>query len=117
MLYTGIIKNNIAAFSILFLIFLMYSLEKEDLQELIVHNITNTIHNINYGLDFQLTYNTGKSLKRRSSLPKNEKESSNCDIPLKLQNIADFSFIENGVFMMETSGFIQLILMIKFSIH
>ena len=110
MLYTGIIKNNIAAFSILFLIFLMYSLEKEDLQELIVHNI-------NYGLDFQLTYNTGKSLKRRSSLPKNEKESSNCDIPVKLQNIADFSFIENGVFMMETSGFIQLILMIKFSIH
>ena len=109
MSYIRIIK--IAAFSILlYLIFLMYSLEKEDLQELIVHNI-------NYGLDFQLTYNTGKSLKRRSSLPKNEKESSNCDIPLKLQNIADFSFIENGVFMMETSGFNQLILMIKFSIH
>ena len=111
MLYTGIIKKNIAAFGILLLIFLMYSLEREDLQDLVVQNI-------NYGLDFQLKVNNaGKNLKRRSSLPKNEKESSNCDIPVKLQNIADFSFVENGVFMMETSGFHPLILMIKFSIH
>ena len=67
MLYTGIIKKNIAAFGILLLIFLMYSLEREDLQDLVVQNI-------NYGLDFQLKVNNaGKNLKRRSSLPKNEK--------------------------------------------
>ena len=110
MLYSGIIKKNIAAFSILFLIFLMYSLEREDLQELIVQNM-------NYGLDFQLTYKTGKTTIKRSSLTKIEKESSNCDIPVKLQNIADLSSIEYGVFMMETSGFHPLILMIKISIH
>ena len=112
MYFTGIIKKNFLVFTILFLIFLMYSLEKDDLEELIVKEI-------NYGLDFKMTYNTGKTLKRR--LTKNEKESStfesNCASPVQLQNIADLSSIEYGVFMMETSGFHPLILEIKFSIH
>ena len=115
MLLTGIIKKNFLVFTILFLIFLMYSLERDDLEELIVQKI-------NYGLDFKMTYNTGKAIKRRSSLTKYEKEESfifesNCASPIKLQNIADFSSIEYGVFMMETSGFHPLILKIKFSIH
>ena len=109
MYFTGIIKKNCLVLTILFLIFLMYSLEKDDLEELIVQEI-------NYGLDFKMTYNTGKTLKRR--LTKNEKESSsfesNCASPVQLQNIADLSSIEFGVFMMETSGFHPLILEIKF---
>ena len=69
MLFTGIIKKNFLVFTILFLIFLMYSLERDDLEELIVQKI-------NYGLDFKMTYNTGKAIKRRSSLTKYGKEES-----------------------------------------
>ena len=69
MLLTGIIKKNFLVFTILFLIFLMYSLERDDLEELIVQKI-------NYGLDFKMTYNTGKAIKRRSSLTKYGKEES-----------------------------------------
>ena len=111
MFSTGIIRKHISAITILFFIFLMYSLEREDLEEL------SSIQKINYGLDFKLTYNTGKKLKSRSSLTKEEKEYSSCDKAVKLQNIADLSSIEFGVFMMETSGFYPLILKIKFSIY
>ena len=115
MFFTGIIKKNFLVFTILFLIFLIYSLERDDLEEVIVKKI-------NHGLDFKMTYNTGKAIKRRSSLTKYGKEESlifesNCASPIKLQNIADFSSIEYGVFMMETSGFHPLILKIKFSIN
>ena len=99
MSYIRIIKKSIAAFSILlFLIFLMYSLEREDSKE------EPVVQNINYGLDFQLTYDTGKTWKNRTSLKENTKKSSNCENSVKLQNIVDFPSIGFGVFMMETSG-------------
>ena len=95
---------------ILFFILFLSLFEKGTSQE-------KPLQNINYGLDFKLTYNVGKTLKRRSSITSQVKENSECDAPIKLQDIADFASIEYGVFMMETSGFHPLILMIKISSH
>ena len=90
---------------ILFFILFLSLFEKGTSQE-------KPLQNINYGLDFKLTYNVGKTLKRRSSITSQVKENSECGAPIKLQDIADFASIEYGVFMMETSGIDPLILKI-----
>ena len=90
---------------ILFFILFLSLFEKGTSQE-------KPLQNINYGLDFKLTYNVGKTLKRRSSITSQVKENSECGASIKLQDIADFASIEYGVFMMETSGINPLILKI-----
>ena len=61
-----------------------------------------------YGLDFTLSYKTGNLIKKRSVRTNAEdKRSSDCKHQVDLPNIADFSSLQFGVIMMETSGLIS----------
>ena len=74
---------------------------------LLLHNIFNQQQDKEkYGLDFKLTYKTGKSIRKRLTRSDSESaiEGSDCNFPVKLANISKFSAIDFGIIMMETSG-------------
>ena len=89
-------RNCISIFGLFLIIILI-------LQKQIAKDIYHPIRK--YGLDFKLDYKVVNKFRRRSVLKTiKEDEFSDCNNSVTLENIANISSLDYGIFMMETSG-------------